>query len=234
VHRPALVGFALTASMFCGLRAQDSSGPTTSAPEIQTSGTASTTVAPNLVTLTVEFSVKRRTPGEAGRANAQRAVAIRRALVALGIPSDSIVTAGYRSEMWLAPFERDTGFVATNTVVARIRDLRLIGPAIDTSLAEGATRVANVRYGASNADEPYLEALKEATRQVRRRAEAMAKAAGGHLGRLIQLTTQSRGYSEGFFQLDGVVTTGSTGTPIQAPTLEVTATVHGRWEFVRE
>jgi uncharacterized protein len=233
MRRIALVGLGLAATMVSHLFGQESS-PTASAPEIQTSGSASTTIAPNLVTLTVEFSVKRRTPEDAGRANAQRAVAIRRALVALGIPGDSIVTAGYRSEMWLAPYERDTGFIATNTVVARIRDLRLIGPAIDTSLAEGATRVADVRYSSSNTNEPYLEALKEATRLVRSRAEVMAKAAGGHLGRLIQLTTESRSYSEGLFGLDAVVATGATGTPIQARTLDVTATVHGRWEFVRE
>lgn len=205
-------------------------------PEIHTSGSATRTITSNLVTLTVEFSVRRLTPGDAGRANAQRAVAIRRALVALGIPSDSIITAGYHAQMTVNAYGRDTGFVATNTVVARIRDLRLIGPAIDTSLAEGATRVADVRYRSSGADESFGEALNEATQVARTRAETMAKAAGGRLGRLIELTTQDRAWrGEWFDPRDySMVGTGleAPGTPIQARSLQVSATVFGRWEFI--
>lgn len=228
-------GFLLgTALLLVGLHIEGLSAQ--SPPEIHTSGSASRTITPNLVTLTIEFSVRRPTPRDAGRANAERAVAIRRALMALGIPSDSIITAGYHAQLTVNAYGRDTGFVATNTVVARIGDLRLIGPAIDTSLAEGATRVADVRYGSSRADESYGEALNEATQVARRRAQTMAIAAGGRLGRLIELTTQERAWRGDWFDPRDYSEVGTgleaPGTPIQARSLQVSATVFGRWEFV--
>jgi uncharacterized protein YggE len=236
VDRTPYLLFALGVAAPSPLAAQESPGPTATAPEVRTSGGAAKTVQPNLVTVTIEFSVKRRTPGDAGRANAERAVAIRRALTALGIPRDSIVTAGYRSELTFSDgYQRDTGFVASNTLVARIRDLRLIGPAIDTALAEGATRVTNVHYSASDVDRPYLEALRDASLAARQRAEVMAKAMGGRLGRLIELTTEARRYSDdGLIDLREITVTAAAATPIQAPTLQLTATVYGRWEFVRD
>lgn len=80
--------------------------------------------------------------------------------------------------------------------------------------------------------------MTEAVRQARADADAMARAAGGTLGRLIALN--SGGISQPIYSgRDNVVVTGamlmSGGAPptsIVPGDLTVTAQVFGRWEFV--
>ena len=206
-----------------------------SGPFVYTSGSATESVEADLATLTVQFSATRDSPMDAGQACAERANAIRRALVGLGIPSDSIVTGWYSSRLQTDLHRTDTTFVAQNTMVARIRDFSLIGAAIDTALAEGATSVQGPRFVGSNTDGAQRRALVAATKTARARAEAMASALGLELGDLQEVTTEYRGtgyWSE--LSLSEVVVTGSAGasTTIQAPQQQVSATVYARWQVV--
>lgn len=185
--------------------------------------------------LTITFSVQRRTPGAAGRANAERATAIRRAVIALGVPGDSITTRGYSSMMQVGDHGRDTVYVASNTVLLRLSQLGLVSRAIDTVLAEGATQVANLQFWARGVEQARLDALTEGTRRARQQAEAMAKAAGGRVGRLLELSTDAPSrYDARPFGLEELIVTGvmDTPTPIQAPTVRVSVTVYARWEFI--
>src|SRR5688572_25187001 len=85
--RPAFVLLVCAAQV---LSAQSAPPPTVI--EIRTSAQSSVDLPAAGASLVVNFSVSRRTPGDAGRANAERATAIRRALLSLGIPADSITT----------------------------------------------------------------------------------------------------------------------------------------------
>lgn len=202
--------------------------------EIRTGGRATRIAKPDLVTVSISVSARALTPGAAGRANAHRANLIRAAVAGLGVPADSIVTTNYRSELVTNSYNRDTAFVATNTVVVRARKLELVGAIIDTALALGATRVEGVRYGVTAAEPLQREALADAARRARENAEIIAKAAGGSLGRLLELTTEPR-YRGSYVGLEGVVVTGagsSEATTISAGPMQVSAAVEGRWEFV--
>ena len=80
--------------------------------------------------------------------------------------------------------------------------------------------------------------MTEAVRQARADADAMARAAGGSLGRLIALN--SGGISQPIYnarqnvQFEGAVLTsaGASATNIVPGDLIVSAQVFGRWEFV--
>lgn len=204
--------------------------------EIRTSATATVELPAAGALLTVKFAARRKSPAEAGRANAERATAIRSAIIGLGVPGDSITTRGYSSTLTTDGYGRDTAFVASNTVQVRLSRLSLVSRLIDTVLAEGATSVAGLQFWAAGADEARLKALGDATRRARAQAQALAEAAGGRVGRLLELATDPPSDREArpFGFLSDVVVTGVGGspTPVQAPAVTVSVTVYTRWEFV--
>lgn len=228
--RAALLLLVLVSWPVAGQAQSDTTGRD---PLIRTSASAGRDLAAESAVLTINFSVRRRSPAEAGRANAERATKIRQALRGLGLPEDSITTRGYSSVLVVDPYGRDTSFVASNAAVVHIGDLDLISRVIDTALVEGATQVGNLQFRARGSERARLDALADATRLAREQAEAMARAAGGRVGRLVQLSTEAP--TRSYYQLDEMVSSASgpgTGTPIQAPTLRVVVTVHGVWAYI--
>lgn len=237
LSRSLLILLALGVGPSYRLVAQEQPPPPASRSEVQTSGSWTLTVPADLATISIEFTARARTPRAAGRAAAQRANAIRQALLSLGIPQDSMPTGGRwgwwgaRSQMLVDPSGRDTTFTTSDVLTVRIRDLALIGRAIDTALVQGAQTISNIQFAATDTRAARLEALREATRQARASAEAIAEASGGHLGRVIELTTERRGY-EGYsgFRLEEIVTSASSGaTTVVTPQLHLSVTVYGRW-----
>lgn len=217
------------------LTAQQANAPA----EIRTSGSSIVTVPADLATVTIEFTGRGKTPQIAGQAAAERANAIRKALIATGIPRDSLPTGGRwgswgnRSDMRLEFFGRDTFYTTNDVFTARIHNLDLVGRVIDTALAEGAQRISNVEFGRTNPKPFSVQALREATQMARSNAETMAEAAGGSLGRMIELTTESAAAFApvSSFGASAMGAARAVQTTIVAPQLSATATVRGRWEF---
>lgn len=228
---------AMIASCFLATHAigAQSVAPTTLV-EIKTSAQSSIDLPAVGASLVVNFSVSRRTPGDAGRANAERATAIRRALLGLGIASDSITTRGYTSTLRTDNYGRDTTFLASNSVVVRTSQLALIPRVIDTVLAEGATNVSDLRFFARETEQASLDAIANATRRARQQADALARAAGGRVGRLLEISTDPPrdrdAYVFGIRQMTAA--SADYATPIQAPTVAVAVSVYTRWEFVAD
>jgi hypothetical protein len=104
---------------------------------------------------------------------------------------------------------------------------------IDASLAKGATNIAGVEFSISNAEDVRRDALTEAVRKARADAEAMAKAAGGSLGNLIELTTSEPGMRPVFAMAMKAPTGAAMNmpTPIEPGERSVMATVTARWQF---
>lgn len=194
-----------------GVQAQTSTS--SPSPEVRTAATAERSVRPELASVTFSFNAIGPTPLAAGRAVAARADSLRRALQALGIPRDSLVS-GSRWYWWRGRIEmvvnqpryvpmprdpisgvnrqkevRDTAYRAHDAVEVRIRDLSKVGPAIDTAFAHGVADISGIRFTASDVSAAREEALRDATRSARRQAEAIADAGGGRLGRTLWLGT---------------------------------------------
>jgi uncharacterized protein YggE len=174
-------------------------------PEIVTGGEGLRSVAADRASVIVSVETRARTPSEAGALNASHNNAIRSAIAALGVPREDIATSGYNvypMQMHQEPpMPRDTiprlgrtGFVATNAVRVTLRrpeQLALLGRVIDTALTAGATSIMGVHHEARRTAEAEREALADALAEARSRAEAVARAAGGSLGELLLVTTES-------------------------------------------
>lgn len=79
------------------------------------------------------------------------------------------------------------GFEARNVLEVTVRDLDLLGRALDASLAEGVNELHGLRFGLSDLEPLREEARRAAVADARARVELYADAAGVTLGRLIRL-----------------------------------------------
>ena len=216
--------------------------------EVRAAGTAERSVRPDVASLTLRFSVTDSTPAAAGNRLAARADTIRRRLVSLGVPRDSLLT-GSRWGWWNRRVEeivrndcvptpdrrscvnvQDTTYRVHEQIVARIPDMELVGQVVDAALDLRIVEVSDVTFLATDTRAAALEATREATIRAREQAEVMANAMGLTLGDLISLGTD-RDY--GSVPLPGIqiYTTGASGTQVTAPSLKVSVTVYGRWRL---
>ncbi|MEM9170342.1 MAG: SIMPL domain-containing protein, partial [Pseudomonadota bacterium] len=83
---------------------------------------------------------------------------------------------------------RVTGYLATVSVRARVRDLTALGGTLDAVVAAGANRLDGLRFGFANAEGLEDAARADAVADARRKAALMAAAADVSLGPILQLS----------------------------------------------
>lgn len=88
---------------------------------------------------------------------------------------------------------RVTGYVATNDLSVRVRDLDDLGQLLDAIVSDGANTMNGLSFSVSDTQELEAEARKEAVQDARRRAETLADAAGANLGEVISLSEEVSG-----------------------------------------
>ena len=86
------------------------------------------------------------------------------------------------------------GFVASNTLSVRVRNLDLLGHVMGLVLRDGANTFSGLNFGVQDSA-PLLEAARRnAVEQARARADLYANAAGVELGPLLSLSEGGGGY----------------------------------------
>ena len=217
--------------------------PSEPTPAIVVSAEGRRTMAPDRASLFLSIQNRSRTPSLAGQDNARIATAIRNAVAALGVDRAQISTLNYNVrpdiEIIQGPqgreMRRDSAFVATNTVRVELRNLDILGRAIDTALTVGATNIAGVSYWLADYSSARRDATVEAVRQARESAEAIATAAGGSLGDLLEITTQPVrivGPQPAMGEMMMARQMADVPTPVSPRDIDVTAYVTARWKFV--
>jgi len=207
-------------------------------PVIVTSSTGEAQLTPDRAAVYVGVQTRASTANAAARDNAQRQRAIIDAVVALGIPREQISTENYS----VAPDSRYdqatqrttiTGYVVSNVVRVEVHRTDQLGPILDAALAKGANQINSLDFFASNADSARHEALAQAVARARSDAEAMARAAGGTLGALVELGTSEMSprpvYRVSAYAL---AASAAAPTPIEPGQQKVQVTVSARWVFV--
>jgi uncharacterized protein len=216
--------------------------------ELTANGRGETRITPDYAFVTIGVTNQAANAVEAASENARRFDAILASLRSYGLVDRDLVTSRYNLEQnYEYPknqVPKLAGFTARSSIRAEVRHLADLGKIIDASIASGATNIIGVQFLATSTDEARRTAMTEAVRQARLDADAMARAAGGTLGRLLSLNSGGvsqpiaiRGTSA---QLESVMVTGASGfagggpppTAIAPGELIVSAQVFGRWEFV--
>jgi uncharacterized protein len=207
-------------------------------PRIITSGEGQTRVTPDRATVFAGVQTRATTAAAAGADNARRQKAVIDTIKALGIPASQIATQNYSVSPEMkydtnGSNPRVTGYVVTNTVRVELRNMDQVGTVIDASLAKGANEISGIQFSLSNPAEARRTAIADAVKSARADADAMAVAAGGSIGGLLELSSSVPVYRplmSPAIQLRGMAM--KEPTPIEAGEQVVTASVSATWQFI--
>ncbi len=162
----------------------------TAAAEIVVHGTGAVLVPPDRAQLWFEITTDDERAEQAASRNAAVVERVTAALQAAGFPEDEVTAPRFNIRpRYARDNRRVTGYTASTTLQLVLDSLPAIGRALDAALAGGVTGVPFIRYDATQRDAARLRALEQALEQARADAETLARAAGGRLGRLLEIST---------------------------------------------
>jgi len=209
-------------------------------PIVTTLATGEEHVVPDRARLSIGVQTQAATAADASARNARLQRSVIDTLRALGTPQDQITTSGFnvypeQSYDQATRRSRITGYNVQNTVVVELRRVDQVGPALDAVLAKGANLVSSLAFYSSDAEGARRRALANAVQKARQDAEAMARAAGGQLGPLVELSSGYQAPPRPMMELQMARVAGAAAdasTPISEGTQTVVATVTARWAIV--
>jgi uncharacterized protein YggE len=231
--------FAVFALISAPLTAQTSASIAT-APQISVASRGEVRVNPDRATIQISVQTKSTTAAAAATQNASKQKAVIDALKGLGLKDSDISTSNYsvNPEQRYEPNKEPVivGYTVTNTLSVEVTSLKLVGPVIDASLAKGANMINSLQFSSSNTDTARRSAIGLAIAHARDDAEAAAKAAGGTLGQLLEVTIGAY-YSPPPrpFDMNGRVAVGGIAeqTPINPGEQTISVDINTRWEYLR-
>ena len=159
-------------------------------PVIVTSGEAVVKQAPDRAWVTIGAENRAKTAPEAQRVNTEVMTAVIDRIKAAGIAADAIQTTGYTLQPefdYVNGKQNLRGYVARNQVQVRVDALPKTGEVIAAAVGTGATNVSGVRFDLKDRDSVERQALTQAVRDARRRADAAAAGAGAQIERVIRI-----------------------------------------------
>lgn len=207
------------------------SGP----PMVATTGTGEASAIPDRAAIYIAVQTRAPTASAASIDNARRVKAVMDTLRQIGIAGDQLETANYSvtPEMVYPTTQpqtpRTVAYSVTNSLLVRLRRIDDVGRAIDAALAKGANEISSLQFSSSKADSVRSLALAAAVVDAKAQAEAMAQAAGGSLGQLLELSTSSPIRPIPMMQ---PLMARAAQTPITPGEQLISATVNAKWAFV--
>jgi uncharacterized protein len=198
-------------------------------------------VSPDRARVQVGMETQARTSQLAAQENNRKQAAILAAIQKLGVPAANIQTMNYS----VSPVQRYDdklrrvvidGYQVTNVVQVETDRLELAGQIIDAGLANGANRVAGLDFIVKDRAKAQDQALTEAVAAARRQAEVAAKAAGGQVVELLELTINEfeRPEPRAMMAMAMKVESADAPAPIATGTNTITVSVGTRWKFAKQ
>jgi uncharacterized protein len=154
--------------------------------------------APDLATLTMGVVTEGQTAAAAMTENARRMNALTQALRRAGVAERDIQTSNLSVNPQYIYAEnqapRISGYQATNTVSARVRNLANVGRTVDAAVAAGGNTINGIAFSHADPDAQLDAARREAAREARERADLYAQAFGLRVHRVVAIS-ESGGYA---------------------------------------
>ena len=190
--------------------------------------------APDMAIVSLGVHTTGTTAAEASNTNNETMTAVIAAIKATGIADQQIQSTSISlTPVYSWPSDNDndtppkiTGYEATNTVSVRVLAIDRLGSVLDAGLGAGANQLAGVSFALQDRTQPYLDALATATQEARRKAEAIAAAAGMVVGGIIEISEETAGAPQPFLARAASFAEASTASvPVQAGEIVVAARV---------
>lgn len=197
---------------------------------ISVTGTGRVAVRPDLADLRLGVTLTAKTVESARTANGRAMTAVIENLKARGIAGADIQTAN----LSLSPaydYSRDQspprliGYTYTNTVAVTIRDIALLGPAIDGATEAGATSLDSIAFRVEDPSGAERQAREAAVADARAKAETLAAAAGVSIAGVAAISEGGGPVPYPVFKAEMAMAVRDVSTPVEAGTNEVSVTV---------
>jgi len=204
--------------------------------EISVTGEGKVSAKPDIAQIVIGVESRAKTAKEAARQNSDDMNEMMAALEEMGIAQEDIQTVDYsiRTEMDYREGEepRVIGYVVTNAVRVKVRDLDLVGDLLDKATEAGANTIYGITFTIED-PRPFQEQAREmAVADARSKAQQLAEAADVRLGVLLSL---SEYIIEGPVYVERAMAEGMGGgaPPISAGQLEITIQVQMSYEIAQ-
>lgn len=151
-------------------------------PTLSVSGEGRAQCQPDRAVISIGVATFNRDAAAAQNENAKISSVIQSAIQSLGIDAKDIQTRNYsfnpkynyegnkRNEI--------DGYTVDNTVVVLVNDVNMVGKVIDASLSSGANKVNSLQFSVKNPEPLRKEALQNAIKDARGKAEVIAAGLG--------------------------------------------------------
>jgi uncharacterized protein len=178
---------------FAAIAQAQTTAPNANLPVVVVSGEAIVKRAPDRAFVSIAAESRARTSRDAQRMNAEAMTAVLAKLKSSGLAGDAIQTTGYDIQPefdYTNGKQTLRGYVARNSIEARVDDLPKLGEILDIAVGAGATSVAGVRFDLKDRTGAEREALQKAVEDARGRAEAVAAGGGMKIDRIVRIEEQ--------------------------------------------
>ncbi|HVS75805.1 MAG TPA: SIMPL domain-containing protein [Steroidobacteraceae bacterium] len=209
-----------------------SPGPPTPPPStIQVTGQAKVSAAPDRVYIEIGVTAQAQKADAAASQNARRLSAVIAAVKQAAGSGAQLTTTEYSiGPNYRYPHDGGTptivGYTASNVVRVRLDDLRRIGAVIDAATQAGSNNVQDLRFSLRDEQAPRSEALREAARNARQDADALADALGLRIVRVLSADEQSPvSVPRPVYRQFKLAAAAAAPTPVEPGTIDVDASV---------
>ena len=201
-------------------------------PLISVDGRSTVEAAPDQADITLGVVTQAASADEAQAENRAVAQRIRSALANLGIAERDIKTDDYSFRPDYSRLENGqrgvTSYTVSNMIRVHIRDLALVGPAVDAVLAGGANTLHSLEYSVRDTDALRRAALTAAAKDAKEKAEILAAALGKRIVGVQHVSEntnmfRSRKANAAMLAADE---SASASTPLEPGVLSLSADVH--------
>jgi len=209
-------------------------------PQVSVQARGEIQVAPDRARVQIGIETQAKTAAAAAAENNRKQTAILTAIRALGVSSSAITTLNYS----VAPEQRYDdklkrtvldGYRVSNIVQVETEKLEQAGPVIDAGLSNGANRVAGLEFYVKDVAKARDAALAQAVESARRQADIVAKAAGGQIAELLEISVNEfeRPMPRPVMAMAKMASSDGAPTPLSEGTTTVAVSVSTRWRFER-
>ncbi len=208
--------------------------------QIIVSASGKVSVKPDMAEFGAVVKSVAKSADQAAASTAEKYRAVQQALRQAGISAEDAPTASFTVAPeweWNQSQGKNilNGYSARHLIMVKVRNLSLAGKAVDSVVQAGADEVQQITFRSSRFDALRRQALAAAVANARGDAEIMARAAGGRLGGLIELSVGQPTYRPSP-AMDVMAMKAS--APEAAPTEiapseeEIVVHVSSRWRFL--
>jgi uncharacterized protein YggE len=196
----ALVAAAVGASMVgfgSGVSAQDASPVTNQYPAtISVSGDGTVLVSPDAATISIGVNVVNADIVQAQTQAETQIEAVLAALKAAGIDDKDIQTSNYSVNL-IQNYDSNgmpgeiTGYQVNNQLNVTVRKLDKLGEVLQAAIAQGANSIYGINFIVTDSTKAASQARKMVVADATKKAQELADAAGGKLGRVLSISENS-------------------------------------------